>query len=74
MPVSRTKRAPNYDRSVFINCPFDDAYRPLFHALLFTIQDAGYIARCALERIDAGVFEEAIVHVLRISCCQTGRW
>ena len=27
------RRAPaDYDRSVFINCPFDDGYRPLFRA------------------------------------------
>lgn len=39
--------------SVFVNCPFDDDYKPLFEALLFTIASSGYRARCALEEIDA---------------------
>jgi hypothetical protein len=43
-----------FGRSVFINCPFDDGFRPLFRAVIFTICDAGFIARCALEASDAG--------------------
>ncbi len=35
--------------NVFINCPFDVAYRPLFEGILFTIAASGYKARCALE-------------------------
>ena len=42
------------DRNVFINCPFDADYRPLFEALIFTIVASGYTARCALEDDDAG--------------------
>lgn len=42
-----------YDYSVFINCPFDAEYRPLFEALVFAVHDCGYIARCALEIDDA---------------------
>lgn len=42
-----------YDLSVFINCPFDRAYRKLFHALVFTVHDCGYLARSALEISDA---------------------
>lgn len=38
--------------SVFINCPFDRAYRKLFHAIVFTVHDCGYIARSALEITD----------------------
>lgn len=45
--------APQYETAVFVNCPFDDAYRGLFQALVFTIRDCGYIAHCALE-IDDG--------------------
>ena len=43
-----------YNRSVFINCPFDDDYRPLFEAIVWTVQDMGLLARCATERADAG--------------------
>jgi hypothetical protein len=34
---------------VFVNCPFDAKYEPLFDAILFTIMDCGFKARCALE-------------------------
>ncbi|MDX2233347.1 MAG: hypothetical protein NW200_02500 [Hyphomonadaceae bacterium] len=34
---------------VFINCPFDDGYWPLFRAIVFAIHAAGYRSRCALE-------------------------
>ena len=39
----------NYEDNVFINCPFDEEYRPMFRAMVFVIHDAGFIARCALE-------------------------
>jgi hypothetical protein len=37
---------------VFINCPFDSDYEPLFEALVFAVVAAGYKARCALEDND----------------------
>ena len=46
-------RHPDYNFSVFINCPFDDAYSDLMDCLIFVIQDCGFIPRCALEIIDA---------------------
>lgn len=45
--------SPQYDYSVFTNCPFDAEYRFLFEALVFAVHDCGYIARCALEIDDA---------------------
>jgi hypothetical protein len=39
----------DYARSVFINCPFDEQYKPLFDAIVFTVQIAGYKPRCARE-------------------------
>jgi hypothetical protein len=41
---------------VFINCPFDRGYRPIFNAIVFSVYDLGFIARCALEEDDAGDF------------------
>lgn len=38
---------------VFINCPFDDSYKPIFEAIVFAIYDLGFVARCALEFDDA---------------------
>ena len=40
--------------NVFINCPFDDGYRPIFDALVFAIFDLGLTARCAREVADSG--------------------
>lgn len=47
--------SPLYESSVFINCPFDEPFRPLFEGLVFAIYDCGYIARCSLEVDDASV-------------------
>lgn len=44
----------SYDDNVFINCPFDKSYKPIFNAMVFAIHDAGFIARCGLEAIDSG--------------------
>src|SRR3712207_8556360 len=50
----RATGAAAYDESIFLNCPFDDAYKPVFHALVFAAFDCGYVPRCALEADDAG--------------------
>ena len=42
-----------YEKNVFINCPFDSAYAPLFQAIVFAIHDAGFRAKCARERFDS---------------------
>lgn len=39
---------------VFINCPFDKGYRPIFNAIVFAVNDLGFFARCALEQDDSG--------------------
>ena len=41
---------------VFINCPFDPGYRPIFDAIVFSVYDLGFVARCSLEEDDAGEF------------------
>jgi hypothetical protein len=43
-----------FSRNVFINCPFDEPYRPLFQAAVFAIFDCGFRPRCALEVIGSG--------------------
>jgi len=43
-----------FDRNVFINCPFDDTYRPLLRPLLFTVYYLGFQPRIALESRDSG--------------------
>ena len=44
---------PSYEENVFINCPFDSEYLPLFEAVIFTIHDCGFVARCAREVSDS---------------------
>ncbi len=39
---------------VFINCPFDQTYKPLFEAILFSVYMCGYRPRCAREADNSG--------------------
>lgn len=43
---------PKTTSHVFVNCPFDKAFQPLFEAIIFTITACGYQPRCALEDED----------------------
>lgn len=61
----------HYNNDVFINCPFDSEYLALFRAIVFTVIDCGFRARCALE-IDDGS-EVRISKILKIiSECRLG--
>ena len=53
-----------YAESVFINCPFDGEYEPLFQALVFAVQACGFIPRSALELDDSS--EVRIGKIVRI--------
>lgn len=60
-----------YEDNVFINCPFDDEYRPIFNSIVFAVHDAGFIARCALEIRDATQNRlDKIMHI--VSECKYG--
>ena len=54
----------SYDNSVFINCPFDSRYRPLFEAVVFAVYDCGFYPRSALEMDDSS--EVRIGKVIRM--------
>lgn len=41
--------ANDYNKCVFINCPFDTEYKDLFYSIVFTVYFCGYLPRCALE-------------------------
>ena len=49
----RRRRDPEYARNVFINCPFDDEYTPIFEAIVFTIQACGFRPLCARSRLNS---------------------
>jgi hypothetical protein len=42
-------REANYDDSVFVNCPFDAEFAPIFQAIIFVIYRCGFSPRSALE-------------------------
>ncbi len=48
-PPSRTAPVPARDTSVFINCPFDDDYRPTMDAIVFATVCCGFLPRSAME-------------------------
>ena len=71
---ARTSRAPvcavssntvsaAYEKSVFINCPFDDNFQPLFHAIVLTVAARGFTPRCARET--EGQADPRIVRIAR---------
>jgi hypothetical protein len=60
-----------YQQNVFINCPFDNDYTPLFEAIVFAVQDSGFRPRSARERLDSGEMRLAklreLIHASRYS-------
>lgn len=60
-----------YEKSVFINCPFDDEYQPLLEAAVFTIHDCGFLARCSQEINDSS--QQRVEKILQmIADCKYG--
>jgi hypothetical protein len=58
----------SFNKNVFVNCPFDDDYRPLLRPLLFTIAYLGLKPRIALEELDSGSPRiQKIIGLIRIS-------
>ncbi len=57
-----------YARQVFLNCPFDEAYREIYEAIIFVVVHCGYVLRCARERDDSGETRiSKIVEIIRDS-------
>jgi len=60
------RRSRASDPNVFINCPFDENFRPCFEALLFAVTASGYKVRCALEDADgASIRFEKLRNLIR---------
>jgi hypothetical protein len=49
---------------VFINCPFDEAYKPVFDAVVFAVLACRYRVRSALEITDGG--ETRLAKIFRL--------
>jgi hypothetical protein len=52
--MPKDNASSGYATNVFINCPFDVEFEPLFHAIVFAVIQCGYTVRCALEADDTG--------------------
>lgn len=52
-PSTKTKTM-SYERSVFINCPFDSEYLPLLRPVLFCVTYLGFEPKIASQRLDSG--------------------
>jgi hypothetical protein len=53
--MPKVRRLPaNYAKNVFINCPFDDEYQPLFNAMVFAVNDMGFRPKSAKDESNAG--------------------
>lgn len=50
--VSQRTAKPPASKAVFVNCPFDNGFRPVFRAMVFAIISSGYYPRCALDATD----------------------
>lgn len=44
----------NYVKNVFINCPFDEQYQPIFNAIVFAVNDLGLRPKSAKDESNAG--------------------
>lgn len=57
----------SYEKSVFINCPFDGRYKCIFNAIVFTVYDCGFIPRSALEAANNPVRLSRIIQIINDS-------
>jgi hypothetical protein len=63
-----TSAGKAFGQSVFINCPFDDDYWPIFEALVFTVIAAGFRPRSALEELDSGTVRLSKIQRIIAGC------
>ncbi len=60
--------AGQFERNVFINCPFDDEYRTLLKPLLFTLRYCNLSPRIASERLDSSEIRlDKIIEIIQES-------
>ena len=67
MPLQGASSPPRR-LAVFINCPFDVEYQPLFRAMCFAIVACGFVPRCALDESDSAVVRFEKILDLIIAC------
>lgn len=67
MPIVENRQVPNlYQTSIFINCPYDNKYKPLLIALIFTIVDCRFEPRIAAQSTDSSTVRlEKIIGLIK---------
>lgn len=61
-------KLPNFEQSVFINCPFDDGFAPILQAVSFCVTLLGFVPRLAPENADNAESRlDRIVELVRTS-------
>lgn len=58
---------PNFHKNVFINCPFDEEYKPILQAILFCLIRLGFVPKIANEIIDSG--ENRLENIQKLIHC-----
>lgn len=59
---------PPFERSVFVNCPFDEEFSPILQAIAFCITDLGFYPRLAPENADNAANRlDRIIDLIRCS-------
>jgi len=58
----------SFETSVFLNCPFDEAYKPILQSILFCVVFLGLTPRIALERMDSAETRLAKIAELVSEC------
>jgi hypothetical protein len=62
---------PTYNDSVFINCPFDDDYKPILRAILYAIYRCGFYPQTALDE-DDGTELRLLKIIRKMKSCRYG--
>jgi hypothetical protein len=57
-----------YQQHVFINCPFDEPFRSILEAIVFTVHDCGFVARSALEADDGSQVRITKIYAMIEQC------
>jgi hypothetical protein len=62
---------PGYNDSVFINCPFDDDYKPILRAIVYAIYRCGFFPQTALDE-DDGTDVRLFKIIRKMRACRYG--
>jgi len=58
----------DFDKNVFLNCPFDPDYDEIFKSIIFTIIDCGFIPHTAFEESNANISRLERIMAIILKC------